>query len=107
MDNNMFDLFKTPEAKREERLKKDIFVSNEAKQIYESELIKSFFKDLYENIQDKTFNSTDEDKEGRERLYLFRKVVKAFEQMFLDTMQTGTMSGELLEKLHKGAFRNL
>jgi hypothetical protein len=89
------------------KLEQDVEIGNKASEIYQTEIVQNFFREIRLRTIDSWEKSHDTDLEGREKAYLFLKLVRGFENTFKTAMDTGKISSETLDKLREGAFENL
>lgn len=89
------------------KLEHDIELGNKASEIYNEPIVQNFFREVRQKTIESWEKSHDTDIEGREKAYLFLKILGGFENVFRVAMDTGKISASTLDKLQKGEFENL
>jgi len=72
-----------------------------AKTLLENPLLRNAFDDLRSDFRKAWEDSSDQDAEGRERLFLALKILNKVEKSLEEHVQTGKLAARTLEDIHR------
>ena len=90
-----------------DKLESDVGRGQQAQLLLENDLIQEFFKELEEEIKTGILTTASHEVERREEYYRIYRVLGRFKGLFENTINTGRVQANMLDRLMSGEFDNM